>query len=67
MTLYTPIGEHFGIVPLESMASSTAVVAMASGKILLKSRVITSFDVLTDVKAFLFSFTQYTALKIQLI
>jgi len=31
VTLYTPIGEHFGIVPLESMACSTAVVAMASG------------------------------------
>ena len=29
--LYTPIGEHFGIVPLESMAASTPVVAMASG------------------------------------
>ena len=32
VTLYTPIGEHFGIVPLESMAASTPVVAMASGK-----------------------------------
>ena len=31
ITLYTPIGEHFGIVPLESMACSTGVVAMASG------------------------------------
>lgn len=31
VNLYTPIGEHFGIVPLEAMSCGTAVVAMASG------------------------------------
>jgi len=31
VNLYTPIGEHFGIVPLEAMSCGTAVIAMASG------------------------------------
>ena len=31
INLYTPIGEHFGIVPLEAMSSGTPVIAMASG------------------------------------
>ena len=31
VNLYTPIGEHFGIVPLEAMAAGTPVIAMASG------------------------------------
>jgi glycosyltransferase involved in cell wall biosynthesis len=29
--LYTPLGEHFGIVPLEAMAAARPVVCMASG------------------------------------
>ena len=32
INLYTPVGEHFGIVPLESMSSGTPVIAMASGE-----------------------------------
>ena len=31
MNLYTPVGEHFGIVPLEAMAAGVPVIAMASG------------------------------------
>ena len=31
VNLYTPVGEHFGIVPLEAMAAGVPVIAMASG------------------------------------
>ncbi|CAG5113500.1 Oidioi.mRNA.OKI2018_I69.chr2.g7604.t1.cds [Oikopleura dioica] len=31
VNVYTPIGEHFGIVPLEAMAAGVPVIAMASG------------------------------------